>query len=227
VPNLHHQEPVSSSDVEIADGVPAATSGIRVKRDTAPPSQRSATSERSYLSVLPARKTSLSRHVAAQVTLGAVSTRQNANMFVAFDERHTPILLTTFEGVLDLDAVEWHDALATKAITAALSSGRGIVHIVDARRVEVPNAQLRRHWATRIEQSVGTMASMLGNFIVIDSPMLRGALTAIDWLCHAGRRIEYFSTLTDAVTVANLRLTAAGHTPIALDTAGYSVARGT
>jgi hypothetical protein len=67
---------------------------------------------------------------------------------------------------------------------------------------------------------------MLGNFVVIDSPILRGALTAIDWLCHEGRRIEYFSTLADAVAVANLRLAAAGHAPSALDAANYRVVAG-
>lgn len=183
-------------------------------------------SERSYLSVLPARNASLSQRAPAphRVRHGDVSTRQAHNLLVAFDERYSPIFVTTFEGRLDLDSVVWHDDLSTKAIANATRAGRRSIHIVDARRVEVPNAQLRRYWATRIQQSTGTLETMLGTFVVIDSPLLRGALTAIHWLCNEGRRIEYFSTLAAAVAIADLRLAALGHAPTKLEASNYRVA---
>lgn len=195
------------------------------RRDHAPASEAHSASERSYLSVLPARKVSLNQRVPAphQVHLGEVSTRQTNTALVAFDERHSPVFVTSFVGRLDFDAVAWHDTVATKAIVAAVNSGRRIVHIVDARRIEVPNAQLRRHWATRIHQTLGTLDAMLGNFVVVDGPLLRGALSAIDWLCPESHRIEYFSTLSDAVVVANLRLSASGVAPTDLDATNYHI----
>ena len=217
---------MSSFDVPTTESPAASGTSVKSKRDSGPPSERSGASERSYLSVFPARKVSLSQRVPTphQVQHGELSTRQSNTMFVAFDERHAPIYITTFEGRLDLDAVVWHDTVATKAIQTALGQGRRVVHIVDARRVEVPHAQLRKHWAARLQESVGTLESMLGNFVVIDSPLLRGALTAIDWLSHEGRRVEYFSTLADAVAVANLRLTAVGSAPTPFDAPNYRVA---
>lgn len=214
---------MSSFDVSPTERPAASGSNVRTTRDSSAPSERTGASERSYLSVFPARRVSLSQPASTphRVQHGELSTRQSNTMLIAFDERHAPIFVTTFEGRLDLDAVVWHDAVATKAIQAALSQGRRVIHVVDARRVEVPNAQLRKHWATRLQQTVGTLESMLGNFVVIDSPLLRGALTAIDWLSHEGRRIEYFSTLSDAVAVANLRLAAVGSTLAPFDATNY------
>lgn len=233
------------SDIETAttEGTTVLGANLAPNRESTPPlarvpserppaserslsSERGVSSERSYLSVFPARKVSLSQRVPAaqHVQQGALSTRQKKDMLIAFDERQAPVFITTFEGTLDLESVAWHDEVSSKAFLTAIGSGRRIVHIVDARRVNVPNAQLRRHWATRIQQSVGTLETMLGNFVVIDSPVLRGVLTAIDWLCNEARRIEYFSTLSDAVAVANLRLAAAGLAPVAVDAVNYRIA---
>lgn len=149
---------------------------------------------------------------------------QRGDMFVGVDDSHLPLLVSTFRGSLDLDAVRWHDQETTRVIDACLTSGRRALQIVDARDVNVPSAQLRKYWADRIAQSVRTLDSMLGVFVVIDRPILRGVLTAINWICHEARRVEYFSTLDDAVNLVNIRFAAAGYQPVTIDTASYGVA---
>jgi hypothetical protein len=87
----------------------------------------------------------------------------------------------------------------------------------------VPSAQLRKFWAERITQSVSTIEAMLGVFVVIDKPILRGVLTAINWICNEARRVEYFPTLRDAVNLANVRFAAAGYPAVSFDGDAYDV----
>ncbi len=149
--------------------------------------------------------------------------RQRENMLVGFDDSHLPLMISTFRGPLDVDAARWHDEVSTKVIVRSLAEGRRVLHVVDARDVDVPSAQLRRFWADRISQSVGTLEAMLGVFVVIDKPILRGVLTAINWLCSDAGRVEYFPTLRDAVTLANVRFNAAGYPLVPLDGDAYDV----
>lgn len=150
-----------------------------------------------------------------------VEVRQRDNMFVGFDDNHLPLVISTFRGPLDLEDARWHDDISSRTIQQSLSEGRRILHVVDARDVDVPSAQLRKFWAERISQSVGTIESMLGVFVVIDKPILRGVLTAINWICNEARRVEYFPTLNDALNLANVRFSAAGYPTIAMDATGY------
>jgi hypothetical protein len=152
-----------------------------------------------------------------------VEVRQRDNMLVGFDDNHLPLMISTFRGPLDLEAARWHDEVSSKAIAQSLADGRRVLHVVDARDVDVPSAQLRKFWAERISQSVSTIEAMLGVFVVIDKPILRGVLTAINWICNEARRVEYFPTLNDAVNLANVRFAAAGYPTISLNANGYDV----
>lgn len=150
-----------------------------------------------------------------------VEVRQRDNMFVGFDDSHLPLVISTFRGPLDLEDARWHDELSSRTIQQSLAEGRRVLHVVDARDVDVPSAQLRKFWAERISESVTTLESMLGMFVVIDKPILRGVLTAINWICNEARRVEYFPTLGDALNLANVRFAATGYPLIAMDATGY------
>lgn len=155
--------------------------------------------------------------VNSEAVASMVEVRQRENMLVGFDDNHLPLMLSTFRGPLDLDVARWHDEVSTKAITESLSQGRRVLHVIDARDVDVPSAQLRKFWAQRLSQSVPTLEAMLGVFVVIDKPILRGVLTAINWICKEARRVEYFPTLRDAVNLANVRFAAAGYPAVSFD----------
>ena len=70
---------------------------------------------------------------------------------------------------------------------------------------------------------MSTIDAMLGVFVVIDKPILRGVLTAINWLCNEAKRVEYFPTLRDAVNLANVRFAASGYPLVALNGDAYDV----
>jgi hypothetical protein len=152
-----------------------------------------------------------------------VEVRQRENMLVGFDDNHLPLMISTFRGPLDLDVARWHDDVSSRAIAQSLAQGRRVLHVVDARDVDVPSAQLRKFWAERITQSASTIEAMLGVFVVIDKPILRGVLTAINWICNEARRVEYFPTLRDAVNLANVRFAAAGYPAVSFDGDAYDV----
>lgn len=152
-----------------------------------------------------------------------VEVRQRENMLVGFDDNHLPLMISTFRGPLDLEVARWHDDVSSKAIAQSLAQGRRVLHVVDARDVDVPSAQLRKFWAERITQSVSTLEAMLGVFVVIDKPILRGVLTAINWICNEARRVEYFPTLQDALNLANVRFSAAGYPSISITGNAYDL----
>jgi len=57
-----------------------------------------------------------------------------------------------------------------------------------------------------------TKRAMLGTFVVVQSAVLRGAMTAIGWLSEGARAIETFKTVEEAIAEAKRRLGGAGIT---------------
>lgn len=150
-----------------------------------------------------------------------VEVRQRDNMFVGFDDTYLPLLISTFRGSLDMDAARWHDEVTTRVIRQCFANGRRPLHVVDARQADVPSAQLRKFWALRISQSVSTLQSMLGVVVVMDNAALRGALTAINWICPEAHRVEYLPTLRDALNLVKVRFAASGYPLLDLDAECY------
>jgi len=131
-------------------------------------------------------------------------------------DRHLPILLSTFRGEIELDALKQHDEEVTAVINKALDQRRPIVYVVDARGVAMPSAMVRRYWATQVNQSRAVLDSMLGTIIIIDSALLRGALTAIVWMTDAGKRLSCVPTFDAALERANTLLGERGHLSVAI-----------
>lgn len=129
-------------------------------------------------------------------------------------DRHLPVLVTTFRGELDLEAVRQHDEVATVIIAKALEQRRPVVYVVDARGISMPSAMVRRYWATQVNESRAVLDAMLGTFIVLDNTIVRGALTAILWMTDAGKRLSYVPTFDVALERANVLLAEHGHPPV-------------
>jgi hypothetical protein len=143
------------------------------------------------------------------------STATNARSTIAtVTDRHLPILLSTFRGELELDAVRHHDEQVEVIIAKALEQRRPVVYVVDARGVAMPSAMVRRYWATQINESRAVLDSMLGTFIILDNAIVRGALTAIVWMTDAAKRLSYVPSFDVALERANGLLTAHGHSPV-------------
>lgn len=133
----------------------------------------------------------------------------------AVTDRHLPLVVTTFRGTLELEAVHRHNTVATAIIERALRQHLSVVHIVDARGMEMPSAKVRRFWADRINESGATLEIIQGTFIVLDSALVRGALTAIAWMTSgAANRLTYVPTMDAALAAANAILVARGVPPV-------------
>lgn len=126
-------------------------------------------------------------------------------------DRHLPILLSTFRGSLELEAVRQHDKQVEAIIERNIKQNKPIVYVVDARGVSMPSAMVRRHWADSINESRARMDAMLGTFIILDSAIVRGALTAIVWMTDAAKRLSYVPSFEVALEMANATLVANGH----------------
>lgn len=138
-------------------------------------------------------------------------------------DRHLPVLLSTFRGELELNAVRQHDEQVAVIIAKALEQRRPVVYVVDARGVAMPSAMVRRYWATQINASRAVLDSMLGTFIVLDNAIVRGALTAIVWMTDAGKRLSYVPTFEVALERANGLLTGHGHSPVQINVNKHSL----
>jgi hypothetical protein len=152
-----------------------------------------------------------------------IDRRQSAAALVAVDDTHLPILISTFRGQLDLETVTWHDSETNRILRARIRQGRPVVYITDTRRMQVPSATLRQHWATQIKENDDVMRACLGIFVVLDNPLMRGALTAVDWMTNQTRRVHYMPSMQEAVAEANRRLVARGYQPVSLSGEQYTV----
>ncbi len=149
--------------------------------------------------------------------------RSSSRTIVAVTDRHLPLVVSTLRGDLDLEAVHRHDRQVNDIIQEQLARGCPIVYVVDARGLSMPSAMVRRYWADRVNESRAVLEAMLGTFIVVDNPFLRGALTAIAWMTDAARTLSYAPSLEDAVHRANSTLIERGLSPVAFHPATHSV----
>ena len=144
----------------------------------------------------------------------------NPRTVVSVTDRHLPILLSTFRGELELGAVRQHDEQVTDIINKSITQSKPLVYVVDARGLATPSAMVRRYWANQINESRAVFDALLGTFIILDSAILRGALTAIVWMTDGARRISYVPSFDVAVQRSNALLEAQGHPRVEISEAG-------
>src|SRR6478735_439613 len=149
--------------------------------------------------------------------------RKNAKGAVVIDDRYSPLVIATFMGETDLELGRWFADLNKKIVLQHAASGRRMVSICDATLATKPTPDMRRFWAEFSNSTTQTIKdATLATFLVMTSPLLRGAITAIGWLSPALRELESFSTLDEAVREAKVRLAHAG-TPIAQLVGSYEL----
>lgn len=142
---------------------------------------------------------------------------------IEFETRYFPLILVTLgEELTDDDYKrlfdQWEMVLGRKEKFAALT---------DARRVKerAPPKQraLIAEWTKQIEPRV--VAYSVGHATVIESGIIRGALTAIEWLHKPKVPSAYCPTLQEGVDYVIERLRAAG-VPISEALRGYRASLG-
>lgn len=137
--------------------------------------------------------------------------RRNARGAVVLDDRYAPLVITTFLGETDLELGQWFTEANKKIFVSQAALGRRVVSISDATYARKPSPEMRRFWAETSNNAGDSMKqASLATFIVVNSALLRGAITAIGWLSPALRDLESFANIDDAVREGLARLIKAG-----------------
>jgi hypothetical protein len=123
-----------------------------------------------------------------------------------------PIVITTINGNLEeAQLLTYFDEFMTRV----LQRGELFASIVDARNIDdAPSARVRRIVADW-ENQHGAMGEKVnvGIAIVTTSALVRGAMTAINWISPPRVPTTYEARLNDAITWANARLRERGVMP--------------
>jgi hypothetical protein len=152
---------------------------------------------------------------------GPLVQRVAGRMRVAFDARYPPLYIITYQGAVTLESAKWLVELANRTFENALRAGQLAVSITDARTIDLPSGELRAYWAEQTVTYKSVMQKMLGTFVVIDKPILRGVLALMTQLFSEVKSVEYVPGLGDAIRIANSRIEAKGQPPVMLEASSY------
>lgn len=139
------------------------------------------------------------------------------------DDTHLPLLITTFRGDIELDMAKWHHQATSTVLEYRRRHRLPVAYITDSRGMHVPSATVRKYWAEIMNENEAVLNAMLGNFVVMDSAIMRGALTAIEWLTTSTRRLRYVASLEEAVVEGNRCLAEHGFEPVKFEASTYRV----
>jgi hypothetical protein len=152
------------------------------------------------------------------------------NGSVALDDRTYPVLFTTFVGASDHTTLraffDWNDAFLARAEREK----KMFTMITDASVASAPDANARVLIAelTKKMQRDHPAADALRipGPVVIDNPLIRGALTAVGWIMGTSLETEYADSCEAAITIVKQRFEARGAAwPVGLTPKGYVPAR--
>jgi hypothetical protein len=143
---------------------------------------------------------------------------------VTVDEQYLPVLLTKWQGRLQPDITRQYMEWMNEQLGLAKARGSVIVQVSEALQAERPDAVTRKLLAEMTDSQRENFPEVLldPSFVVIDSPVLRGVITALGWITRGGLDVRTYATLPEAIRAAAARLAEAGHAaPPELDADAY------
>lgn len=136
---------------------------------------------------------------------------QGKGGLLVVDDQYGPVIISTFIGHTDVDGAGWHERVHLELIRKHSQGQKRVVSISDATQARRPSAEARKFWAESAKRTSEASEEMvLATLVVINNPVIRGAITAIGWMSEAVRAVEPFSTLNAAIAEARARLAGAG-----------------
>lgn len=133
---------------------------------------------------------------------------------VTIDIRAYPIVIVTWYGVADEKVVDDYFE-ANEAIAAHAESIRGKYCVItDTEFAERPPPTVRKRIAERtdaIEERYGHLVA--ASYLVVPSVVIRGAITAIQWVSRSSWATDMRRTMPEAFALARESLQKAGTTP--------------
>ena len=132
--------------------------------------------------------------------MGALEIAGGPGGSIVLDDRYEPIVIATWFGAPDSDAIRrffaWNDAVIDRARLRG-----GYVLISDSNEAKRP-APLERRLISELTLAMPEDAKVLnvGNYVVLNNPLIRGALTAMQWLSPSPWAITTVGSCADAIT---------------------------
>jgi hypothetical protein len=92
--------------------------------------------------------------------------------------QHVPIIVQTWFGAPSVALVDRYLAWLEGFVSAARAGGRRVVLLHDATRAGTPSSEARK----RMTLASSSSDVIIDRVIVLDSPMVRGAVSALSWI---------------------------------------------
>ena len=130
--------------------------------------------------------------------------------FIDINEEHWPVVIATWEGSNNVAAVRDFFAWNESVITRARRAG-GYLMITDADKAQRPPPDVRRAVAELTDAMPRDAINLsIGNYVVITNPLVRGALTAMQWVSRREWKSTQVGSMAEAIEQALSDLDAVG-----------------
>ena len=138
---------------------------------------------------------------------------------LVIDEGYAPLIVMTWFGEPTNQLIDKYLGWARELIADNVANDRKIAVVADCREVVRPDATVRRYYADHAEDD----PSLIISVAVIDSALVRGALTAIRWVLGDRFAVVSVPTLEEAFERAFEAVEAVGLTAPREALADYEV----
>lgn len=141
-------------------------------------------------------------------------TRKSRSGELVFDDRAFPIVLICLRGDLDAELVDQLFDWIKQLVTDSQDKKLRYALIFDALDIARPSPSLRGQIARRVDLLPPSWTSLnVGSHVLISSPVVRGALTALTWITSSKISTSFPDSLEAAIAKACVELRGAGIEP--------------
>lgn len=139
-----------------------------------------------------------------------VKRRADDQCEIIWDHRYLPVLIGHVVGEANMQSVDFFFSVRDAALMAATKDGSKIVIVSDMTRYAMPPATIRKALGERSKNDPN-ITSILGYVNVVPNALLRGMVTAIQWLVGDGLRpVKTVGNLQEGIKASIQMLSNAG-----------------
>ncbi|HXS16608.1 MAG TPA: hypothetical protein VN764_05450 [Polyangiaceae bacterium] len=137
--------------------------------------------------------------------------KEGATGAIVIDDRYSPLIVSTFIGVVDLPLGQWFEQENVRMVQREHARGRRIIHVHDTSNIEKTPPEMRKFWAEMSSRNE-TMLELcvIETPLVITSTLMRGVMTAVGWLNPKVAKLNAYSTVEQAIRACVVRLAGEG-----------------
>lgn len=145
---------------------------------------------------------------------------------IVVDERHKPLHVVTWMGPPAEGPVRQYFDWSTQLVHEARKSGRSFAIVADTSQGDRPDPKMRALMA-ELSDGMPRAEDLITVYVAIPSALVRGAITAMQWLTRKRWPIEIVPSLAEGLKRATATLAARGAPlPAGFDAARYHRPRG-